>query len=163
MGTWAYNNLHANPLEGPLTFATNLRTGELTAYDNFQFLGFGKLGDAVYGLRADGLYLLGGDDDDGDPIACGFRLHKTAFGSDDQHFKRLISIYFGIDPLMPVSVTTFDDLDRPFGTYFGGLRVKLSRGFKAKYWGVEVGNVSGQRLICSAVEFLIDVLTRKVA
>lgn len=165
---WAYDNLTANPLVGPLTFATNVRTGELTAYDNYQFLAFGKLGNQVYGLRADGLYALDADDDAGDPIACGFKLHQTNFESpqpspDAQHFKRVISVYLGIDPMQTATVTTFDDLQRPIATYSGGLRVKLSRGIKAKYWGIEIGNVAGRRLICNAVEFLIDVLTRKVA
>ena len=142
------------------TFCTNLRTEEMTQYDNFDFLAFGRLGKQVYGLKADGIYALGGNDDAGTRIDCEATTHQNGFGEDiGVHTKWAYTAYVEGDS-RPIGISPYADGNR-VGTYYGADRVKLARGARARYWAFKLQNVGGNDLKVTAFEVLIDIKRRK--
>ena len=65
-----------------------------TRYDTYGFNSFATIGGKQYGLKANGLYLLEGDDDAGQPITAGVALGKHDFGT--QALKSLAAVYVGV-------------------------------------------------------------------
>ena len=62
-------------------WALNLRSGGVTRITNWPFVQIVKWGDKTLGVAADGLYLIGGDDDAGQPIAWEWRSGLDDLGS----------------------------------------------------------------------------------
>lgn len=147
------------------TYCTNLRTEEMTEYQDFDFLAFGRLGAQVYGLKADGLYALGGETDAGTRISASATTHKNSLdnaspgGSISVHTKRAYTMYFeaGSDPVVVVPYVD----DTKVGAFYGSDRVKLARGARGRYWAFKFANVGGDDLRVEAVEVLIEILRRK--
>ena len=65
-----------------------------TRYDSYGFNSFFALGGKHYGVRKDGVYLLEGADDAGQPITAGVALGKHDFGT--QALKNLVAVYVGV-------------------------------------------------------------------
>lgn len=78
-----------------LQYATNIATGGVTRYDNFEFTSFCTVGQMTYGVRSDGLYRIGdADTDDGELIDA-----LVDFGADDLDSdmrKRIDTVFVGL-------------------------------------------------------------------
>ena len=124
-------------------WVVNLSTGESTRYTNYRFDGFAQIGDRVYGLRADGLYLLEGPTDAGKPIEVGIATGKNDFGGRLQ--KRVPYLYLdgSSSKRMKVRVSvndgqTYDYEARRVDAYARNQRVDMGRGLLSNYYQYEI-------------------------
>lgn len=155
-----------------LAWVMNAESHAFTSYSNYPFNSFAVIGGKTYGAKADGIYLLEGDDDAGAAIDAIVRGGLTNFGSSK--FKRMPSMYLGYttDGRMLMKVTVMDDdgvreehwyglEDRPAGVLREG-RVKLGRGLKSTYWGFELANVDGADFALDSISWYPVVLDRRL-
>lgn len=113
-----------------------------TRYVGYDFSGFAKVGDSYYGLKPDGLYLLEGSDDDGDPVTARVNFGSRSFGSMNR--KSLPFVYVG----MASSGKTYLKVIADGQTYTYAVRdntemmkshrYELGRGLRAVFYEVEL-------------------------
>lgn len=70
-------------LTGGAAWAVNLDSSASSYFENFAFNSFAKIGDKYIGAQADGLYILDGATDDGDPIRASINFGRLRFNSDN--------------------------------------------------------------------------------
>lgn len=144
------------------TTCTNLRTGELTEYQGFEFLAFGRLGGRYFGLKADGIYELGGETDAGERIEAAAQLHENDLAGAQRGAewaeKRASTLYAEGDVGALAVTVTVDGA--AVGTFFGARKVKLARGARGQHWAFAVANVGGADLRLQGLRVLVDVTRR---
>lgn len=69
----------------------NTDTAATVQFDNYAFNSYFHHEGNYYGVADNGIYLLDGDDDSGDPIQADIQLGSTQFGAGEQ--KRLTAVY----------------------------------------------------------------------
>lgn len=136
-----------------------LNEGAPSEYRNYPFNGFAAFNGRYYGTADDGLYLLEGNDDDGDPIQASIKTALMDFGTGV--LKRIPDVYVafvGSDKLLLKVVTTGQRGEQqetiytssvPAGTALHNGRIRIGQGLKSRYWQFELSNVDG-------AEFEID-------
>lgn len=83
------------PFEDPgNVWVVNAKTGAVSTYVEFPFNSYARIGDAYYGLKADGLYLLEGDTDAAATILANVNFGQLDFGTTA--LKRVTDVYIGI-------------------------------------------------------------------
>lgn len=148
------------------TWVMNLRTGASSRYENFYFDSFMNVDGVLYGANSEGLFELGGDDDDGAPIEAVIDFGLKSFGSNQ--LKRLEQIYLTVasDGPMFVRVTaegaSYTYTMRDFNEAMQTQRVTPGKGMRANYFGFEVGNIDGADCELSAVEVLVAESARRI-
>jgi len=143
-----------------VAYAMNMSTTETTQYTGYTFDYIMRLAGNHYGVKPDGLYLLGGADDAGVAIDGIAVTHKADF--ETTKHKRVPFVY--IDSDGPTNLTSIVDGVRK-NTYlskFGGRRTKLGRGPKGRFWEFEIANVNGGELKVGSLEAYAEELNRKV-
>ena len=75
-------------------WAVNTATSASTRYDSYGFNSFASFGGKHYGAKADGVYLLEGVNDAGQPIASGVSLGHHDFGT--QSLKHISAVHVGL-------------------------------------------------------------------
>lgn len=75
-------------------WVVNDDTGATSTYVNFDFNSYAKIGDAYYGVREDGLYLLEGADDFGSITLANIAFGNLDFGTTAN--KRVTDVYVGL-------------------------------------------------------------------
>src|SRR5574343_1183025 len=90
-----------------LCVAMNLRNHAITQFDGFNFNSFAKNGESYMAANEDGLFLLGGSDDDGAHIDAYFIMKNTDFG--DFTHKRFIRAHFGYEADGAITVSLSPD------------------------------------------------------
>lgn len=74
-----------------LAWVVNAASGGTTRYEGYAFNSFATLNGRYYGCRSDGLYLLGGDSDAGEPIRASISFGRSNLNS--RLIKRLVTAY----------------------------------------------------------------------
>lgn len=155
-----------------LAWVVNTETHAATQYENFPFNSFASLDGRYFAAAPDGIYLLGGADDDGEEIRARFRIGLSNLGTGKE--KRMPAMYWGYraDGSMVLKVITTDPTGekcenwyalRPRGagaTREG--RVQIGRGLKAVYWDFEVANIAGSDFELDQLELFPMILDRRV-
>ena len=72
---------------------TGGKPGGTTQYKNYEFNSVAKIGGRYYGASSDGLFLLDGEDDAGEPVEASFGLGQLDFGSPQ--LKTVAHCYLG--------------------------------------------------------------------
>jgi len=143
-------------------------------YTNYPFNSFAKAPWGAYvGATDTGLYELGGDTDDGEPITARIRSALTDFG--DRRAKRVPAMYVGYTATGQIGLKVISTSERGVKTedhYLleprpatGGVResrFKVGRGIASVYLGFEVVNVGGADFALDVVEWLPIRLDRRV-
>lgn len=148
------------------TWVMNLRTGASSRYESYPFESTANIGGRYFAAGAEGLYELGGDDDDGAPIEAVIDFGLKSFGSNQ--LKRLEQIYLTVasDGPMFVRVTaegaSYTYTMRDFNEAMQTQRVTPGKGMRANYFGFEVGNIDGADFELSAVEVLVAESARRI-
>lgn len=131
---------------GALTYCVN-GENETTRYENYNFANFACFKGMHLALKADGLYDLKGNDDEGEPIAAMVNFGKQSLGT--LHFKRVPYVYAGLksDGEMQLCVR-YEQEDyqyqaRKTDEYLATVRFDLGRGVKGNYLNFEIMNVDG--------------------
>jgi len=152
----------------------NTESKGVARYTNYPFNSFAKAPWGAYvGATDTGLYELGGDTDDGEPITARIRSALTDFG--DRRAKRVPAMYVGYTATGQIGLKVISTSERGVKTedhYLleprpatGGVResrFKVGRGIASVYLGFEVVNVGGADFALDVVEWLPIRLDRRV-
>lgn len=133
-------------------YSMNTLNAAMSENTNFNFNSFASPGGLTLAAGKEGIYLLGGDTDQGNPIPASVRLGLTDFGTSV--LKHVPNAYVGYtaDGRLVMKVTTTDGGKKKENWYGLAPRVADSpiegrfdvvKGLVARYWGFEVVNVDG--------------------
>lgn len=146
-------------------YSINLATGAVTRYTDFAFDNVLRFGDKFFGIRADGVYELAGDTDDGAPIVAQVRTFNTNFGATN--IKRVPFMYVSGQVGTDLSVGFVADkgveykypvgLVREQGVRTG--RAKAGLGVKGSYYNFSITNEDGQDFQIDRLEAIVDATT----
>lgn len=131
-------------------YSINLATGAVTRYTDFAFDNVLRLGNRFFGVRADGVYELEGDTDNGEPIVAQVRTFSTDF--EQTNAKRIMYAYIvgDIGPDLVVGVRPNMSPESSYQTEWiasPGIqvsRVKTGRGLRGVYYQFSMTNTDGQ-------------------
>jgi hypothetical protein len=152
-------------------YVCNTASRAFSTYANFPFNSLATIGGRAFGVADDGLYLLDGDDDDGDPIRSTVRIALTNLGTGKQ--KRMPSAYIGYSGgrLVLKAITTsatgekeefwYAIEERPAAAPRES-RIPLGRGLKSVYWGFELVNVDGESFQLDSLQLFPMILERRL-
>lgn len=144
-------------------WSINLANKATTQHGNFAYTSFA----GGYGTKADGIYQLSGDTDDGAKIDSIVDLGRIDFGTPDN--KRLMKMRLGAESDQPL-VATISTPDRPDGHAYearwmsGDLReqtITVGKGLSASWFGVVLENTLGAPFVLASSEVNFAVMTRR--
>lgn len=141
---------------------------EVTRYTNFPFTQIVRHHNKYYGVAADGLYLLEGETDDGDPIAWSFRTVLTDAGS--KQFKRVRSVYIGgrLTSQTTVTLVVGEEQDltysytTPRGSNAQNYRQMFGKGVRTRYFALELSDASGNFIEVDSLDLENETLERAI-
>lgn len=149
------------------TFAMNTERAAVSEYTNFDTLAIIRIGNAYAAICPDGIYQLGTDDDNGEPINATARFGKDDMGSDYQ--KRVLYAYIGGRGRMGMRMHTDNGRVSPEhlaghdGIDYGTSRIKLGKGTKSRYWQPEITNLDGADMEIDVLNLIGEQLSRRVS
>lgn len=152
--------------DGLAAWVVNLEGGGSTRYESYPYNSFAKIGDSYYGCKADGIYQLDGDTDNGDPIQAMVGFGKQDFGTTA--LKRVTNLYLGTSSTGKLYVKVLVDDDeylyaaRDSSEDMRVQRVDVGRGLRASYLEFELYNADGDDFELASVEFVAVPLTRRI-
>jgi hypothetical protein len=148
----------------------NTRTMAASEYQNYSFNSFAKMGNKYYGAKDDGIYLLGGEDDDGEEINALVQTGLMDFGTS--HYKAIPSVYLGVksDGELALRVVTTEQGVRTENWYSSNInndlaasdRITLGKGLRSRYWEFALTNVDGADFDVHQIEMIPVVLERRL-
>ena len=152
-------------------FAMNITAGPggTTRYVGYGFNSFAKINGRYYGASENGLYLLEGDDDAGQPIAATFGLGQLDFGNPQ--IKTASYCYLGaaagameinVQALFQGALVDYTYPSRGHGRTMREVRFDLGRGLRSAYLTPTFSNVDGDAFEVDSVRFLINESTRRI-
>lgn len=163
-------------LSGSITVLTGLnevfcmsKAGATTQYESYEFNSFMRLSGRTYGVNSQGLFLLEGDDDAGQPIQASFGFGQQDFGSPQ--VKTASYCYLGaaagamsvnIEALLNGALVSYDYPARGHGQSMRGVRFDLGRGLRSTYLTPTFSNVDGAPFEVDAVRFVINESARRI-
>jgi len=136
--TWALNGFYFEP----------------SIYGNFPFNSYGKRGGQYYAAGSDGIYLLEGEDDAGNPIHPGVRIGPANFGVNNR--KRLRAVYPGKAGMPDMRLVGAEGQDS-FCTVDDRGRFSVSQKVQSEVMTIEISDF--ERL--AQVEFVPVILTKR--
>lgn len=148
------------------TWAINAETGASTRYEGYDYNSFAEINGRYYGAKSDGIYLLNGNDDNGEPIDARVGFGKQDFGTSAH--KTVSNAYIGVasEGNLFMTVTVGDNEytypTRNYGENLATQRADLGRGLKANYIEFELHNCDGEDFELSSVEFVAASLNRRI-
>ncbi len=155
---------------GLIAWVLNTESAAVSWYDNFDFQSIAQVDDAVFGVNAEGIFLLTGDDDAGDPISASVRTGFMDF--DTAYTKRLENLYFGyVSTGALYARLRVKDSQHPASTYQlqerdasapRNSRIEPGKGLFGRYWQVEIGNVSGAPFTVYDMDVDLSISNRKI-
>ena len=143
----------------------------ISEYTDYPFNSFCELGGAYYGAAEDGLYLLDGTDDAGDPINASVKTMMTDFNSSKM--KRVPTGYIGYTTdgkmVLRVSAVSGGELREYWFTATERTAnapreqvIQLGRGIRSRYWQFELANIGGADFEIDKLELYPVYLNRRV-
>ncbi|UCV01143.1 hypothetical protein [Acidovorax radicis] len=153
-------------------FAMNITSGKVggtTQYENYPFNSVAKIGGRYYGATDEGLFLLEGEDDAGDPIVSVFGLGQMNFGNPQ--VKTVTHCYLGaaagamrleVDALVRGVPARYSYQARVYGSTMREMRFDLGKGMQSTYLTPTFYNDSGTPFEVDAVRFLIAESARRI-
>lgn len=141
----------------------NAATTALARYENFRFNSFAQYAGRQLAAMPGGVYALGGDDDDGEPIDMVIATPISDLGV--QTLKRVREAFIGYrsQGRAELHVKADDDewhvyaLDETRGDGLYRNRVKVGRGIKGAYFQFRFINVDGAAFAIDAIEPVLEV------
>ena len=140
--------------------------GQSSRYEGYEFNSFSKLGSRYYGMKADGLYLLEGEDDAGAPIQASIGLGMMDFGTSA--LKRIANCYIGLSSSGTAFLKVIANGEeylyaaRSDDPYMATQRVDIGKGIRANYMTFELYNSNGCDFELNSVEFAAVALNRRI-
>lgn len=143
--------------------------GGTTQYENYPFNSVAKIGGRYYGATDEGLFLLEGEDDAGEPIVSVFGLGQMNFGNPQ--IKTVTHCYLGaaagamrleVDALVRGVPASYSYQARVYGSTMREMRFDLGKGMQSTYLTPTFYNDSGMPFEVDAVRFLIAESARRI-
>lgn len=146
------------------SWAMNTRTGAVSAYDNFEFNSFAKMGNKYLGASSSGLYELNGDNDAGSSIIARLKGGLMQFGGT--HLARLKAAYIATRGAgnFVLKIETGDGAIYNYAVSTRNMRstkVHMGKGQRARYFSFELISTGGDFDI-ETLEFVPIVVQRRV-
>jgi hypothetical protein len=131
-----------------VTWVLNTENNRATNYTQFPFIALGHMGENAIGAAADGIYLLSGDDDNGQSIDSTFKFGMADFRSQ---LVGVTDVYVGGDIEGDMEIGILEDGQDVENIYtisererhVRGHHAKLGKGYRARYRQLSISNVSG--------------------
>jgi hypothetical protein len=149
-------------------WVVNTRNETITRFTNFPFTQFATVGNKTYAIGADGLYLLGGETDNGAPIVWQFETGLSDLGRPG--LKHIPYLY--LDGIIDgsVEIVLLDDRNREFAYHYtaqrGGVhlkhRRKLGNGIRTTNMAFRIKSDTGAYIELDALEPEITVTQRSI-
>lgn len=153
-----------------VAWVMNTESSATSWYDNYDFESIAQIQDKVLAVGPDGLYVLTGEDDEGDQIDAEIISGFMDFGSSNQ--KRVDALYFGYTSTGKVAVTaeTKDSGHQPYTYYMAQSsasapkngRVEPGKGLVGRYWRFTIRNLAGAELEVYDTSIDIAVSSRRL-
>lgn len=148
-----------------------LNQGAVSEYRNYPFNGFIRFEGKYYGTADDGLYLLEGNTDAGDPIDAWVTTALMDFGTGK--LKRIPDVYLGFaggSSVVLKVITTHRGVQTehhytatvPAGEVMHPAHIKIGRGLKSVYWQFALCNVAGGDLDLDHIQWRPLILDRRL-
>lgn len=148
--------LHISPSGDVTTWVLNTRTGSMVNYTNFDFNSFARKGNRYLAASSQGLYVLDGDDDDGDNVlpvlASGFAQFNGS------RFAAIGSVYIGLHGTgqFVLKIITGDGKEYHYAVTAKDrqtTRVNIGKGLRARYFRYELISTDGGDFDLDSIEF----------
>jgi len=142
----------------------SLRRLAVSQYGNFNFDGLVEMNGVPLAFGKDGIYVLEGDDDDGQPIQALLEF-MTDMGSERQ--KRLRSCYLGCEADGDLRLVLRNDEGNVREYVFThepmqhSARVAVGRSGRGRYWTFAIENIDGCYFCVDTVDAVVTVMRRK--
>jgi len=134
----------------------NLLTSEVSRYTNYPFMHLIKIGKEYYGVKSDGLYLLGGTTDLTSAVTGTVITKDTDFGVFQS--KNVPYLYVNGDDTYKVTPIVDGVNKTSQNSQFSGRKIHLGRGSKGRYWAFKIEGIK----YLQGVEYLPDQIQRRV-
>ena len=144
------------------------RVHEVTHYTQMPFSGMVRWQGNWYGWGPSGLYLIGGDTDEGEPIPWAWNTGITNFGSRQMKVVRETFLHGRLGPTATASVSIGEDADVTYaavierGRNAQAHRIKYGKGLKAEYWSFGLADVTGSAMEVDSMQHEPQPLSRKI-
>lgn len=125
-----------------VAWVVNTESNATTRYDTYGFNSFASIGGKHYGARQDGVYLLEGTSDAGDPITSGVSFGKQDFGT--QALKHMDAVYAGVSSTGTLFLKVGDGKNsytykaRRKDDHMRTQRFDIGRGLRANYFDLQL-------------------------
>ena len=157
---------HVGPPPPVAAWVVNYATGASSQYEGFDFNSLSAWGDTYLGVRPDGVYVLEGDTDAGEPIRAQVGFGVDAFGG--AYKKNVESAYLGVSASGPMHMRVTADgqtytyeADR-VASNMQTQRVRFGRGLRASHIALELLNEAGANFELADIQLLVTTLSRRV-
>ena len=148
------------------TWVFNADTGGFTRYEGFAFNSFAKINGRYYGCKADGIYALDGNTDNGDPIQAMVSFGKQDFGTSA--LKRITNAYVGTSGEGKLYLRVLAEgqgytyAARSYDEHLQVQRFDTGKGLRVNWLEFELYNAGGDDFELASVEFAIAPTTRRI-
>lgn len=163
----AYGQADAAVVQTFRGWAMNTRHNGLTEYTNFPYNSFARFNNAYLAAGPGGIYVLGGSDDDGVPIAWTLR---TGMHDDKKPvLKRLAEVLLGARYDATVRAKVFKDEGVSYDYVLPALRTSnlqqvrlpVGKGIRSRYYQVELSG-EGAHFELDSMQMVMTETTRRV-
>lgn len=163
----AFNiNNRADLQDSGAVWVVNLDSNASVQYEQYGFNSFFQRGADYYGVANDGIYLLAGDTDDGEPIDALVEFAKSNFGVPQDKTMPNIYLAAASDGALVLKVVTGSNTlyytARSNSIELDKHRVDLGRGLQGMYWQFSVMNQNGDDFSVAGMEFLPIASKRRI-
>jgi hypothetical protein len=133
-------------------YAINLTTGAVSHYTNYPFDNILRFGSKYYGVKADGVFEIGGSLDLTVPIDAHIKTFQTDFGV--KNYKRLPYVYASgrSDGGVTIGVTPDEGVTYEYDSYWGEVpgtanhRATVGKAIRGVYYSLDISNIDGSSL-----------------
>ncbi len=143
----------------------NVKNLGLTNYSNYDYNSMSLFDGNVFGAKSDGIYLLSGDDDDGEDIPWSLKTGKIDIENQLSQKARhvwlsrrssgdLLLIVDDGEQEYEYPVTAYNESD-------DAVRVKLGKGIRSKYIQLELKNITNETLRLDSLKIFADRTSKK--
>lgn len=149
----------------------NTDSSSAVRYTQFPFNSLVSRAGQVFGVAADGIYLLSGDTDDGTPIEASIETGDISFDSDKDKNVQYAYVQGVQDGDLTISTVVsrggvralywYDVLGRDDTSDDSLRRIRLGRGVRGTQWQFRIGNVDGCAFSVSSLSVLVDAIARR--
>lgn len=147
-------------------WAVNTETGGSSRYQGYGYDSFATVNGRHLGVRANGIYLLEGDTDAGQPIHAGVHLGLQDFGTSQ--LKQLSNVYLGVSATGGLFIKVgmgeeeYTYAARRVDPNLKTQRFDLGRGLRSNYFSFELVNDGGADFELEKIEFVAVASDRRI-